>query len=252
MMLREWKTEWMKVRRRGIGLLLLCFLGLTFVWLYWSMSHIKTEELADGYRMAWLNLSMVNTIFLPAMSAMLASRLCDSEIKGNTLKLLCTMEKKGRVFDMKLLTEQCYLAAYLLAEIGLTLLLGVGKGFETPMSLSHALSFLAGNYLVTLLILLLQTVLSFFLENQIIPLAIGLLGSFLGIFSWYMPPAVTGFLLPWGYYCRLTFIGLDWDIETRISTYFDTGMDWGAVAVLCLVLAGGYLLGRYLFEKKGV
>ena len=91
-MLREWKTEWMKLRRRKAGLLILAFLGFTFVWCAWVVSDADLQDLADGYRWILSNLSIINTILLPTMLAMLASRLCDMEIKGNTLKLICTME----------------------------------------------------------------------------------------------------------------------------------------------------------------
>ena len=87
-MLREWKTEWMKLKRRKAGLLWLAFLGFTFLWIGWVVSDADAADLADGYRWMFSNLSLINTILLPTMLAMLASRLCDMEIKGNTLKLL--------------------------------------------------------------------------------------------------------------------------------------------------------------------
>ena len=92
-MLREWKTEWMKLRRRKVGMLLLAFLGFTGLWCAWVLSDADPEDLIDGYRWVFANLSMINTILLPTMIAMMASRICDMEIKGNTLKLICTMEK---------------------------------------------------------------------------------------------------------------------------------------------------------------
>ena len=112
-MLREWKTEWMKLRRRKVELLLLAFLGFTFLWCAWILSDADAEALEDGYRWIFSNLSIINTILLPTMLAMLASRICDMEIKGNTLKLICTMENKGRLFDMKFLTGSLYLILYI-------------------------------------------------------------------------------------------------------------------------------------------
>ena len=125
-MLREWKTEWMKLKRRKAGLLVLAFLGFTFLWIGWVVSDADAADLADGYRWMFSNLSMINTILLPTMLAMLASRLCDMEIKGNTLKLLCTLEKKGTLFDVKLLTGGSFLILYVAAE--LLLLLAVITG----------------------------------------------------------------------------------------------------------------------------
>ena len=115
-MWREWKTEWMKVRYRRIGLILLAFLGLIVLWVAWILSRQDTEQLQDGYQMLFMNLPLIDTILLPTMIAMLGSRLCDAEVKGDTLKLLCTLEEKGRLFDMKLLTGAFYLAVFVLAQ----------------------------------------------------------------------------------------------------------------------------------------
>ena len=125
-MLREWKTEWMKLRRRKVELLLLAFLGFTFLWCAWILSDADAEALEDGYRWIFSNLSIINTILLPTMLAMLASRICDMEIKGNTLKLICTMENKGRLFDMKFLTGSLYLILYIGAELLLLYVCGRG------------------------------------------------------------------------------------------------------------------------------
>ena len=92
-MRREWKTEWMKVRYRKIGLLIAAFLGLIVLWVIWALSDAPAEQIWDGYRMMFLQISLMDTILLPTMIAMLTSRLCDAEVKGDTLKLLCTMEK---------------------------------------------------------------------------------------------------------------------------------------------------------------
>ena len=115
-MLREWKTEWMKVRRRKIGLLVGAFVVLIFAWITWAIGDSSEEQIYDGWRVCFLQFALINTILLPTMIAMLASRLCDAEVKGNTLKLLCTMEKKGRLFDLKLLTGAVYLLLFIIAE----------------------------------------------------------------------------------------------------------------------------------------
>lgn len=59
--------------------------------------------LENGYLMLLYQLPMVNTIFFPVLGMVVASRLCDLEHKGDNLKLLCTLEEKGRLFDAKLL-----------------------------------------------------------------------------------------------------------------------------------------------------
>ena len=252
-MMREWKTEWMKLRRRKAGLLILAFLGFTFVWCAWVVSDADLQDLADGYRWILSNLSIINTILLPTMLAMLASRLCDMEIKGNTLKLICTMEEKGRLFDMKVLTGGVYLVFYVGAELLLLVLGGTLMGFGDPIESKHILYFLLQNIPVSLVIYLLQIMLSFRFENQIIPLAAGLFGSFIGLFSWFFPDSsLFRWIFVLGHYSLLHFIGNTWDEETRIVTYYNVEPNWAALCLVLAVLIGGYLVSKYLFVRKEI
>ena len=251
-MRREWKAERMKVKRRGIGLLLAAFWGVTMLWLYWGVSQMSGEALQDGYRTFWMNLSTINSVLLPTMAALLASRLCDEEIKGNTLKLLCTLEAKGRIYDVKLLLELQYLLLYVLAELLLVAAGGPLLGFGNPLEAKHILRFLLQTLSVTGVLLLLQTALSFLLENQILPLATGILGSFVALFSWFLPTKVTAFLWPWGYYSRLIFQNFTWDETTRVMQYYDVPLNPGAVAVLLGTGVFCYIVGKILFLRKEI
>lgn len=251
-MWREWKTEWMKVRYRKIGLILGAFLGLIMLWIIWAVYDAPPEQIWDGYRMSFLQIPLIDTILMPTMTAMLASRLCDAEVKGDTLKLLCTMERKGRLFDMKLLMGAVYLGLFVAAEV--LLLFGIGKfyGYERPMEPVQLLYFVIQIYVVSLVILLFQQVLSFFFENQIIPLASGLFGSFVGLFAWYFPGNPMRKLFIWGYYSLLCFINYNWDEETRITTYYNVPFDTGSLCLLILILIIGYIAGKMLFLRKEI
>ena len=252
-MLREWKTEWMKLKRRKAGLLVLAFLGFTFLWIGWVVSDADAADLADGYRWMLSNLSMINTILLPTMLAMLASRLCDMEIKGNTLKLLCTLEKKGTLFDVKLLTGGSFLILYVAAELLLLLAGGRLLGFGRPMEACHAAYFLLQNIPVSLVIYLLQVMLSFRFENQIIPLAAGLFGSFIGLFSWFFPDtSLFRWIFVWGHYSLLHFTGYIWDEATRVMTFYDAEPNWAALGMVLALLVFGYLVCRRIFIRKEV
>lgn len=252
-MWREWKTEWMKVRYRRIGLIVLAFLGLIVLWITWILSRNDMEQLQDGYEMLFMNLPLIDTILLPTMIAMLGSRLCDTEVKGDTLKLLCTMERKGRLFDMKLLTGAFYLAVFVLLQTVQIFLTGRLYGFPGTAKPVWYVYFVLQIYTVSMLILLLQVVLSFFFENQILPLAAGLFGSFVGLFSWFFPngnPFKLLFL--WAYYSELGFIGQDWDAVTRISAFYDVPFPFPMLCFALALLLIGYLAGKRLFLRKEV
>lgn len=251
-MRREWKTEWMKVRYRKIGLLLAAFWGLILLWILWAVHDAPQERIWDGYRMLFIQIPLIDTILMPTMTAMLASRLCDAEVKGDTLKLLCTMEKKGRLFDMKLLMGAVYLGAFVAAEILLIFALGRFFGYGRPMEPVHLLYFVLQIYVVSLTVFLFQQVLSFFFENQIIPLANGLFGSFVGLFAWFFPGNPMRRFFLWGYYSLLCFINFDWDEKTRIITYYNVPLDTGSLCLLTLILIVLYAAGKMLFLRKEI
>lgn len=251
-MWREWKTEWMKVRYRKIGLTLAAFLVLITLWVMWAVHDAPMEQIEDGYRMSFMQFPLIDTILMPTMIAMLASRLCDAEVKGDTLKLLCTMERKGRLFDMKLLMGAVYLALFVLAEIGV--MLGIGKvlGYVRPVEAIHLAYFVIQIYLVSFVIYLFQQVLSFFFVNQIIPLASGLFGSFVGLFCWFFPGNPMRKLFIWGYYSLFCFINYEWDEKTRIITYYDVPFDTGSLVLLLVILVAGYMAGKSLLLRKEI
>ncbi len=251
-MQREWRTEWIKVRYRKVGLLLMAFLMLIFLWVSWALSRNTKEEMADGYRMIFLQLPMIHTILAPTMLAMLASRLCDAEVKGDTLKLLCTLEHKGRLFDMKLLMGACYLALFVFAEVGILFIQGAIYHFQRPLEPVQILFFVFQIYLVSFAIFLLQVVLSFFFENQILPLAIGLLGSFVGLFSWFFANGIGKLVLIWAYYSQLCFVAFDWEKETRVITYYNKPFDVFSFVLLIVLLVAGYVIGKSLFLRKEI
>lgn len=252
-MLREWKTEWVKVRRRHIGLILCAFFGVTVLWTTWGMGQMSKEQLWDGYRNSILDFAMINTVLLPTMTAMLASRLCDAEVKGDTLKLLCTMEKKGRLFDYKLLMGSVYLALFAAAQCVLILFVGRHFGFVRPLEPAHLLYFVLEIYVPSLLILVFQTTFSLLWENQIFPLAAGIFGSFAGLFSWFFPERhlLVGAVL-WGFYPSLCFINISWDEATRVQEFYDVPFPTAVFVLLLVLLCAGFLIGKRLFLRKEI
>ena len=195
----------------------------------------KPEVLEDGYFYLLFGIPLYNTIFLPLTLAVMASRICDAENKGNTYKLLCTMQEKRHIFDVKLL-------------------LGLGQiiPITQPFPLKHSLIFLGVLFVVSWSLFLMQQILSLLISSQLIPLFIGLLGSFVGVFSAFFPmDKVTGFL-PWGYYIVGLTISSWYDEANRISYYYESSFRWpwfvGFLA-FSLIL---YFVGKRFFLKKEV
>ncbi len=58
-------------------------------------------------RLGWManlyELPLINSIFMPLLSIIVSSRLCDIEHKGSMLKQLAVTKKRGQIYDAKLL-----------------------------------------------------------------------------------------------------------------------------------------------------
>src|SRR5699024_7306431 len=54
-------------------------------------------------------LPTMNVILLPLMISVIASRICDMEVKGDTMKMLFTLQKRSGFFDCKYVTCMKYL-----------------------------------------------------------------------------------------------------------------------------------------------
>ena len=119
-----YKAEQKKQRYRKVWLVPAGFLIILALWMSVLMRNFTAEDLTNGYQWLFYQLSLLNAIFVPMMLAVTASRLCDMEIKGNTLKLLYTLEKTGRFYDIKFLAEARYLLLFSFGEVLVILLLG--------------------------------------------------------------------------------------------------------------------------------
>lgn len=244
------RAEHQKVKHTKALLVPLGFLGFYFLWTMWQISSMKPDEFRTGYTMLFYQLPVMNAILLPLMISVTASRICDMEVKGDTLKLLYTVQKPGSFFDCKYLNGFRYLVFFTFGQGLLILFFGSIKKFG---------GFRAGDfflYLLTVLtvsavILIIQQTLSLLSENQLFPLVIGIAGSFLGLFSMFFPAPVARFVL-WGYYAVFSTVGMDWNKDTRIIHYYEIPFP---TRKFILFLAFGifvFLLCRIVFTKKEV
>ena len=85
------RAELQKAHRRHDLALCLLIPGIVVLWVG-GLAPADPEELANGYSALLYSLPVIEAILMPVMMAVLASRLWDMEIKGNTAKLLYTAE----------------------------------------------------------------------------------------------------------------------------------------------------------------
>lgn len=241
--------EFQKIRRRRVWAIVAAMIGVQLLWSLWGVQRMDAEDLQQGWLFLLFQFPLLNSIMMPVIAAVVASRLCDIEHKGETLKLLHTVMPAGRLFTAKFLCGGVYILAAVLFQLVVMVGVGLGVGFAGDPPLAKLFYYLLFTMGVTLTILLLQQVLSLLIKNQMVPLTVGIMGSFAGLFLLYFPPGLARFLL-WGYYGVLMIVGMDWDREARLTSYYYTSPDWVGFTMLVILFSVIYLTGLMLFKRK--
>lgn len=244
--------ELKKIRHRHIGLMYLALLILISAWMLWCLKDMDEVALLQGYYLMLLNLPLMNAILLPTVLAAVCSRICDIEIKGNTFKLLCTLESRQNIYHIKLLINAIYLLLFSLAEAGIILLLGKIFSIQQALPLPQLGTFIFSTFFVSLVLILLQQPLSLLFENQLFPLFLGVGGSFLGLFSWFFPELPLRYLVPWGYYYVSATVALYYEKTTREVTYYPIAFPYFYFGLFLLFGILVYFTGKARFMKKEV
>ncbi len=248
-------AERQKQRYRNIWMMPAGFLAILVLWVCVLMHNLTSQELEHGYQWLFYQLSLMNAIFMPIMLAVVASRLCDMEVKGGTLKLLYTLEKPEHFYDIKYLSEIKYLLYFSLGQILAILLIGKIFQITEPVRLLPFIQHFLAIFCVGTVLLGIQHLLSLMSDNQILPLCVGLAGSFLGLFSMFFPISVRQLIL-WGYFSIFSVSGIDWASMEDGADYFSylQYLDFPVIRFLLFFIAGIvlYLAEKEIFKRKEV
>lgn len=223
----------------------------------WSVhGNYGADQIRLGWRMFLYQLPLVNTIFLPFMATITASRLCSIEHKGAMLKQLCAVEKRRKLYDAKLIFGLAIMILAVLIMWCTAVLFGMYKGFAGGCPFDLYLLYLLFTIVPTIEIYIFQHTLSLVFKNQAVSFFTGIIGEFAGLFSMFLPqlPWLRQSLL-WGHYGALQFMGMfGWEKETRYSTvHFDLmPIDRTFFAALIAVIFIMYFIGRHWFIKKEI
>lgn len=251
-MIKLLKCEYMKTRRRYVLLTALAVTMILFAWIF------RGKHSEDVIRMGWMaylyQMPLANAIFLPMLSIIVSSRLCDIEHKGVMLKQLATTTERGRLYDAKFIYGfAIVLLCTLISWCGL-IAYGYYEGFGGYVPLNLYLLYLLFTIVPTLAVYIFQHTISLCFRNQAVTFFTGIIGTFCGVFSMFLPqfPWLRRIFI-WGYYGVLQFVGMfDWTADDRYKlAHFDViGIDWvffGVLIAVCIVM---YILGRMLFKRK--
>ena len=249
--MRELKIELMKIKRRSVWLVLLALWVIQSLYLFWGTMNL--EEKKQGWLMILYQLPLLNGIMMPTVMAVMASRLTDTEHKGNMWKLLETIQQKNRIYWNKALCGFLFILSFCILQMLSALIAGIYKGYEgMPEFWAYGLYF-TETFCISLGLYLLQMMLSVIFQNQMIALAIGLCGSMAGLFLMFMPQwKILRYLIIWGNYGATMFVGGDWNRETRITTFYYMNIDKIAVCLSILWIFVFYFIGKRLFTRMEV
>jgi len=248
-MIKALTAEFRKISRRRVWAIVASLIFVQMLWSLRGIQRMDAHDLSQGWLYFLYQLPLLNSIMMPVTSAVVASRLCDIEHKGQTLKLLNTVMPARRLFTAKFLCGALYMLVTVLLQLLVILCAGNAAGFEGSPPYDKLFCYLLFTTAVNLTILLLQQVLSLLFKNQMIPFTVGIIGSFAGLFMMFFPRSLERFIL-WGYYGVLMFVSMDWDRAARITDFHYEPVDWGGFMALIIMFCLIYITGCTLFVRK--
>ena len=248
------KCEIKKLKGRYFFVMMLAFIALELAWILQGFGKPTQTDLKFGWELLLYQSPLANSIFLPFVCSVTASRLCEPEHKGNMLKQLCTMTSRGKLFDAKLLVGLLSVSTAVFIIWICTIFTGKVKGFWGDIPVFLYIKYLIFTLLPTAEIYILQHTLSLCIKNQFAGFFTGIAGGFTGVFSMFLPSVkLLRQLLIWGHYGALDFMGLyGWTKETKFEyVYFKVEyISPFFILFVILLTIGLYVLGRYIFERK--
>lgn len=217
-------------------LLPLAVWGVTVVQTFGSAALGALDD-PDGYvwKLLLASEAMAFCLIAPLLLAMLASRVVDIEhTDGGWLLSSTAGVTPGSLLRAKFGVLGSLVALGTLAATAGLAVFGLVIGVSTPFPTAQWLGFAAMTVVINLAVLAFHLVLSARVENQLVGLAVGVVGILIATFSQVFPPWAAH-LIPWGYYGLATpadFVGTD-------LVWFDVPYAGG----LALAIAGAVLFG---------
>lgn len=251
-MIKLLQCEKRKTRGRYVFLTALI---ITAAELVWALYNKYTGFMLENGWLAFLyQLPLVNAIFMPILSIIVSSRLCDIEHKGAMLKQLAVTVDKGKIYDAKFVCGLsivlfCNIISWIAVIIG-----GYVKDFYGSVPIKLYLLYLMFTVIPTIAVYIFQHILSLLFKNQAVTFFAGIIGTFGGLFSMFLPnvPFLRNGLI-WGWYGAMQFVGLfGWTKETRYDTAYFEVMDinWILFVIMIAACIIMYLAGKKLFCRK--
>ena len=239
--------EFRKLRHRHLPLVCIAMVG--FVLLWFGSQGAKQVLRSDDYRTILYSLPQINAVILPLLSTVVASTVCDVENRADMWKALLTMERAGSLFRAKWLTCALLLAATVTGEVAAAAALGTSLGFR-PVPLGEEVVLWVSTLAVCLFVSTVVEAVCFFADNQFLPVATGIVLSFLGLFALFLPPVVSSFV-PSAYFGLLSTVTMTYDAASGSILWGSQPWPvWRLLAVVAVTAAAFWLSLRASSRKE--
>ena len=247
-MIKDISLEFFKINHRKVCLTILSIMFVTFLWALWAQTHKSLNSAEQDWMALFYNISTLNCIVMPILIAVTASKLVDIEHKGNTLKLLKTLEGGCRLFNSKFI---CGILLMIFTTIiqGISMIALACINGYTSVPYGYFIYFILYTLLINVTLFLLQMILSFQFVNQMIALVISIAGSFLELFSLFFGGIISKIIF-WGYYALLSPVRMDWNASSRAVNYYWAPIPLSGIITIILLLTILYVTGQKLFRLK--
>ena len=231
-------------RRHDLAFCLL--LPLILVLWVGGLAPASEDELSNAYSALFYSIPVLEAILLPVMMAVLASRLWDLEVKGNTLKLLYTLQSRRSLFAGKAVFGVLEVLVTVAVELACIPVLGIVHGYTEAFPTGQLVYLFVCTLAVDAMLFFGEFLLMLWVGNPLPALCVGIVGALVGLFSAFMPP-LASYFVPFGYYIPLSAYEVaNWDEATHTVTYGTRPFNW---ELLAFTLALGAVLFALAWRK---
>jgi hypothetical protein len=239
-------NEFAKMRHLRVSLLAAALLlALVAVSLY---AGVLSLEFVPGEPAAWTSLlygtANAYPLAAPLLLSVLASRQVDIEHQGGGWMLQATAGvTRGRLCRAKFAALGLVLTVVTAASGLLVVSVGLLAGAPSAVPVGTVTGTLAAVLVVSLSLLALHILLAALVENQLVGVGVGLLGTVVALFGSAVP-AWLAHLTPWGYYALMA------PAEYAGETLVPVTPAYASAAGLGIVVAAAFLLVTGRFDRE--
>ncbi|EOQ04699.1 hypothetical protein KOY_04874 [Bacillus cereus VDM021] len=243
--------EYFKIRRKKIWIMTILFLCVEMLWAFMSISKsVASNPDYAVWESVFFNVSSMNGLFMPIISAIVVSRICDMEHKGSTWKMLvATNVRRGQIYAAKYICANSLLLCGILFQTVFMIMIGLIKGFPGELPIGFLIQFIMGTLLTNLAVTALQQWISLAVKNQAFALCMGMLGGFIGMTA-ILFPAIVRHVFIWSYYFDLNPV--TYQFAETSGTYMRQPLDFGIVVISLIITVLFYVAGSIHVNRQEI